>query len=123
MQRFNKLNHYGKRWRGQGFILERWVMAVKNEESIQLFVFASKKALDSNPNNSEVLMAYITLTCSYSALKRDEDARLTAAELLRMRPNFSLENSIEKRPLLKWFVNNKADKDLLVNVLRKAGLK
>lgn len=68
-------------------------------------------------------MAYITLTCSYSALKRDEDARLTAAELLRMRPNFSLENSIEKRPLLKWFVNNKADKDLLVNVLRKAGLK
>ena len=35
VQGFNKLNHYGKRWRGQGFILERWVMAVKNEEIIK----------------------------------------------------------------------------------------
>ncbi len=91
----------------------------------------SRKLIDSNPTNKYAIRAYITLTCAYSALGSEGDARAAAAEVLRISPNFSLEDAdaaeekAQRLPIsyYDWFLKHEADKDLLVNALRKAGLK
>jgi hypothetical protein len=49
---------------------------------------------------------------------REEEARETAAGVLRINPNFSCEYFAKKLPY-----KNKADLDLYIGALRKAGLK
>ena len=54
-------------------------------------------------------------------LGREEDARGAATELLRIKPNFSLER--EKDQAYIWFLQHKADKELVDIALNKARLK
>ena len=58
------------------------------------------------------------LTLIYSAMDRETEARATAAELLRIDPNFSVERFGGSQPY-KYEDDRKRDMDLL----RKAGLK
>jgi TolB-like protein/Flp pilus assembly protein TadD len=80
------------------------------EEAIR----ACKRATDSNPNH---LFAHLCLTSTYSAVGHEEDARAAAAEILRINPRFSVEY------LSKMLSFKKADKELFIGNLRKAGLK
>jgi len=74
-----------------------------------------EKATIREPNN---LGAQLALTAAYSVSGRDEDARTTAAEVLRIDPNFSAEYFSKTLPY-----KNQADRELFINGLRKAGLK
>jgi len=67
-----------------------------------------EKAVHMEPDS---LMARIMMTVVYSLSGRDEEARVQAAEVLRINPNFSLERFAEKAG--SW----------LIRELRKAGLK
>jgi adenylate cyclase len=78
-------------------------------------IAAFKKALDREPMN---LFAHLGLAASYVSLGRQEEAHAEAAEVLKLDPEFSLENFAETTPL-----KNKTDVDRLVGALRKAGLK
>lgn len=67
-----------------------------------------EKAVRQEPDS---LLARIMITVLYSWSGRDEEARVEAAEVLRIDPNFSLE---------KW---EKRANPRLISALRKAGLK
>jgi adenylate cyclase len=74
-----------------------------------------KKATIREPDN---LLAQLFLTAAYALSGRDEEARATASEVFRLDPKFSLENFSKTLPY-----KNQADKDRIVDALRKAGLK
>jgi tetratricopeptide (TPR) repeat protein len=75
---------------------------------------ASKKALQSEPNNQ---FAYMHMAISYIRLGREGEARAAAAEIRRINPKFSLERYAKVLP----FTQPLADR--IVEDLRKAGLK
>jgi hypothetical protein len=58
------------------------------------------------------------LAATYIELGRAEDARLSAAEVLRIKPEITLKWLAK---MLPW--KNKADADRLIDDLRKAGMK
>jgi adenylate cyclase len=74
-----------------------------------------KKVVELNPKYSP---SYFQLAVAYSSLNQMDDARAAASEILKIYPNFSVEHFVKAIPYKK-----KADKDLLVNGLLKAGLK
>ena len=74
-----------------------------------------KKVIELSPRS---LPSYINLAVAYGKLDQMEEAREAADKVLKMNPNFSVA-SLEKTLPYK----NKADRDLIVNGLRKAGLK
>jgi len=74
-----------------------------------------QKALRHNPDD---LMAHIIMASSYSMGGREEEARAEAAEVLRIDPRFSLEYYAKTLPF-----KNQADTELVIDALRKAGLK
>ena len=80
------------------------------EKAIQL----SKKSLRDNPDQFGI---YFTLTASYSALNRIEEAHNTVEEILRIHPNFSLEYYTKTLPY-----KNQETLDKYIEALRKAGL-
>jgi adenylate cyclase len=71
-----------------------------------------EKAIRQGPNS---LWARIMMTVVYSMSGRDEEARVQAAEVLRINPKFFL-----KPPR---FYKKKEDGERFVGALRKAGLK
>ncbi len=73
------------------------------------------KGLKRTPDH---LLSLIGLTIAYSLDDRMEDARLTAAELLKVNPKLSVANLESKAPY-----KYKADLELSMGALRKAGLK
>jgi tetratricopeptide (TPR) repeat protein len=73
-----------------------------------------KNATTREPDN---LGAQLSLTVAYSLSGRDEDARTTAQEVLRINPKFSLEQ-FSKSLVYK----NHTDKDRFIDSLRRAGL-
>jgi len=77
-------------------------------------ITAHKKALQRAPND---IVTHLALTTAYSWAGRLEEARAQAAEVLRINPKFSVEQS-EKRSLWK----NQADLERYYGGLRKAGL-
>jgi adenylate cyclase len=81
------------------------------EESIS----ALKEALRVSPDN---LFAHTRLTAAYSLSGREQEARAEAAEILRINPKFSLEYFAKTQPY-----KNPHDRALLIDALRKAGLK
>jgi len=83
----------------------------RNEESIDTF----KRVLALWPDN---LAGRAYLTASYSSVGRDSDARASAAEVLRIDPNFTAEGFIKR-----FSIRNKQFLDQMVADLRKAGLK
>jgi tetratricopeptide (TPR) repeat protein len=74
-----------------------------------------KKALKRAPDH---LLSLIGLTEAYSLANRMEEARATAAELLRVDAKFSVAY-LEKKAPYKY----KADLELAMGSMRKAGLK
>jgi adenylate cyclase len=81
------------------------------EESIT----ACKKAIHRQPDN---LIAYLVLTATYSLLGREDEARVAAAEILRISPKFSLDYFAKTRPHI-----DPANTASYIDALRKAGLK
>jgi adenylate cyclase len=75
---------------------------------------AAKKALQREPNTQS---PYIHMTISYIRLGREEEARASAAEILRINPRFSLERYAKILP----FPQPEADR--IIEDLHKAGLK
>lgn len=73
-----------------------------------------KKAVRKKPNS---FIAHIILTEILSLSGRDEEARIQAAEVLRISPKFTLDKW-EKRVTYK----KEADREKLLGALRKAGL-
>ena len=81
------------------------------EESIS----ACKKAIKRRPNN---IFAHLVLVATYSMLGREDAARATAAEVLRIDPKFSVEHFAKTRPHI-----DPANTARFADALRKAGLK
>jgi TolB-like protein/Flp pilus assembly protein TadD len=81
------------------------------EEAIEAY----KKALQRSPTN---LFAHIGLAVTYVSLGHAEEAHNEAAEVGRIDPKFSLEQFAKTIPF-----KNKADTELYIDALRKAGLK
>jgi tetratricopeptide (TPR) repeat protein len=73
-----------------------------------------KSALTRIPDlDTHAMLAFL-----YSELGREEEARMEAAEILRMSPNFSVEAYVQMLPF-----KNLADSERTLAALRKAGLK
>jgi adenylate cyclase len=70
-----------------------------------------KKAVLQKPNS---FLAHLMLTAIYSFSGRDDEARLEAAEVLRISPKFSVEKFKKKAKTV--------DKKRFIDALRKAGL-
>jgi adenylate cyclase len=83
----------------------------ENEQAIATF----QKVLQRNPDD---LWAQIGLTVSYSIDGREKEARAEATGVLRIDPKFSLEYFAKTLPF-----KNPADTGLVIDALRKAGLK
>jgi len=78
-------------------------------------ITACKKAVHGRPDD---LLSRIALTVAYGLCGREEEARATATEILRIDPKFSVDYFGKKLAL-----KNQADKDRFIAALRKAGLK
>jgi TolB-like protein len=78
-------------------------------------IAALKKALNRAPND---VLTHLQLVFAYSLAGRMDEAQAEAEEVLKINPKFSLENLAETLPY-----KNKADKGLIIEALRKAGLK
>jgi len=77
--------------------------------------FSLLNILYVNPN---YLPAHAFLAASYSSLGRETDSAAAVNEVLRINPKFSLESYAKTLPY-----KNKADIELYIAALRKAGLK
>ena len=74
-------------------------------------VAAYKRALHGNPDD---VRTHAGLAATYSLLGREEEVRAETAEVFRIEPTFSVEY-VKTLPF-----KNKADKELLIEALRKA---
>jgi adenylate cyclase len=83
----------------------------RNEEAIA----ACEKAVGLFP---DVLTPYIFLAVAYSSEGRMDEARSAAAKIMKLQPNFSMKHYETIIPY-----KNKADSDLIINGLLKAGMK
>ena len=73
---------------------------------------------ESRKRNPDEMFSHILLAVTYIELGRDEDAQASAAEVLRINPNLTLEWMAKMVP---W--KNKDDVNRLNEDLSKAGLK
>lgn len=78
-------------------------------------ISACEEALRRGSNN---LFVHVNATLAYSICGREEEARETAAEVLRISPKFSLERFAKNVPF-----KSQASKEGTVDALRNAGLK
>lgn len=89
--------------------------AMLNAGRYDAAVNASRKAVKLSPNN---IFAQLALVVSCILGSHDEEARSAAAEVLRIQPNFSVENFAKRLPY-----KDPSDIERLVKAWRKAGLK
>lgn len=78
-------------------------------------ILALKKGLNLRPNS---LPIRLRLAACYSSLGREDETRAEIAAILKLNPRLSLGYLSKILPY-----KNKADLDLIINALRKAGLK
>jgi TolB-like protein len=78
-------------------------------------VSAYKKSVQREPNN---LFAHLGLASTYIKMGREKEACAEAAEVLRINPNFSLDNYAKMLPIKDQSVIDEG-----INLLRKTGLK
>ena len=90
-------------------------MAYLSARQCEEAISACEEALRRENNN---LIAHVNATAAYSICGRDEEARATAKEVLRISPRFSLEKFLKNIS-----VKNQADREQYVEALRHAGLK
>jgi TolB-like protein/Tfp pilus assembly protein PilF len=86
-------------------------MTGRYEEAIE----ACERAVEIEPNN---VWSHVVLTCAYSLSERSADAHAQAAEVLKINPKFTVAYFEKAVPF-----KSQADKDPLIECLRKAGLK
>jgi adenylate cyclase len=89
--------------------------ALSNAGRYDEAVTASRKAVELSPNN---IFAQLALVLSCNLGSRDEEAHSAAAEVLRLQPNFSVDNFAKRMPY-----KDPADTQRIVKAWRKAGLK
>jgi adenylate cyclase len=89
---------------------EAYRMAERYKEAITEF----KRAIQTNPHYLE---AHLSLTCTYTLMGRENDAEAAAAEVLRIDPDFSIQDYAEALPY-----KEKSDLNCVIEALRKAGL-
>ena len=89
--------------------------ALLNAKRYEEAVAASRKATKLSPNN---MFAYLALVLSYSLDNRDAEARSAAAEVLRIRPKFSVDKFAKRLPY-----KDPEDIQRMVKAWRNAGLK
>ena len=77
-------------------------------------ISACKKAVAVTP----IALSHLFLTAAYSTAGREGEARAEAEEILRLNPKFSVDQVART-----WVYKRKADIEVLVNALHKAGLK
>jgi adenylate cyclase len=77
-------------------------------------IAAGKNAVTLSPNDR---FAHTYLVAAYSLGGRQEEARIEAAEVLRLNPKYSLVRTGKLSPF-----KNQADREFVINALRKAGL-
>jgi tetratricopeptide (TPR) repeat protein len=65
------------------------------------------------------LVAHLFLAQTYVMLGQEKEAREHVAEVLKLQPNYSIKRYANT---LARFYQNQADRDHLINALRKAGL-
>ena len=75
---------------------------------------AFKKTLHLNPST---IFNYMWLASIYALLDRQEEAEAAARKVLEINPNFSTGRASKA-----WPYKNPADRELLVDAMRKAGL-
>jgi len=90
-------------------------MAYLAAEQCEEAISACEEALRRESNS---LLAHVTATVAYGMCGREDDARATAAEVLRISPKFSLEKFSKNITF-----RNQAAMEEVVDVLRNAGLK
>ena len=90
-------------------------MAYRETGRYEESITACKKALQRQPTNTYALLV---LAATYSLLNRQEEAHATAAEVLRIDPEFSLERLAKVRPHV-----DPGNTERFIKALRKAGLK
>ena len=78
-------------------------------------IAAGKKAVDLEPNN---MIARAFLAIAYSLNGKEKEASIEANEVMRINPKFSVGKWEKTMPF-----KNKADKELIIGALRKAGLR
>ncbi len=78
-------------------------------------ISACEKAVYKEPSN---VAAHIGLAAAYAVAGREKDARAQVEKVLRIDPNFSLENYANIAPY-----RNQTDRERSVDALRKAGFK
>ena len=88
-----------------------YLMMRRFDESIAV----CKKAVERNPRS---VATHIVLAMAYSSLGKMEEAHEAASQVLKLNPNFSLEDFAKAQP-------NKHEEDRIfgMDALRKAGLK
>jgi adenylate cyclase len=89
--------------------------AYRHAERYDEAISAYKKAIQISPNFQ---MAYVGLVTSYTLLGREEEARSTAQEVLRVNPKFAVEVWAKTMPY-----KNREKLARFADALRKAGLK
>jgi tetratricopeptide (TPR) repeat protein len=86
-------------------------MAKQYQEALTEF----KRAIQGNPRYLE---GHVSLVCTSSLMGRGKDAEAAASEILRIDPEFSLQDYAKALPYKeKW------DLDCVIEALRKAGLR
>jgi adenylate cyclase len=88
-----------------------YLMMRRYDDSIS----ACKKALEGHFRN---LPAHLTLAMAYSSSDKMDEARAAASDVLKVSPNFPLENFAKALPF-----KNEQDRVFMVDALCKAGLK
>jgi adenylate cyclase len=86
-------------------------MAERYDESVAEL----KKAIQTSPRYLE---ACVILTCTYSLMGRENDAKAAASEVVRIDPDFSVQDYVKTLP----YKENK-DLDRVIKALDKVGLK
>jgi len=90
---------------------EAYCLAGEHEKAIAAYELGLRRYPDD-------VRAHIGLAATYSLMGLEEEARAQAVQVLRIDPKLNLESFIKALPF-----KNKADTELLLDSLRKAGLK
>ena len=100
---------------GPSYLYREFGVALQVTRRYEEAVSAFKKAIQSAPDD---FTAHLGLALTYSLMGRDSEARAEAAEVLRIKPKFSLDAYVKK-----IIFRNQSARDKYVGALRKAGLK
>jgi len=105
-----RLNPFPPSWYYFG-LTNAYSLTSQYEEAI----IAGKKAIHIDPFN---LVSRVFLAATYSLNGQEEEARVEAKEVLRINPHFSVDQCEKTIPY-----KNEEDRELIIEALRKVGLK